>query len=187
MVIKQKLALCLCGALVAAATGCSRGKPSAGKKLSVRSRAALEKVLEINELQSLEYIYNSYAIDCDDGTKAAIALFDAFFSHPLLTEADYAAAQADFAALTDAADWAFAALYADFLQTHYGLSGVNADEAAALVSTVVALFSTTSDYAAYSEAWHERQSAYTAARKDRQKAQMTYAVAYRGHSERKNP
>ena len=202
---KTKVLLCLCCLLAALlATACSGGKKP-GRKLTVVSRAALEKVLEINELQSLEYIYNSYVIAYDDADKARMAALDAFFAAPRVTEENFEEAKTALLALVDAipdvdadaddSSDAWLGTAATFIETYYdaamprleSLYNATTSDMARwntmlkILPKVIDLFShndTISDttYADYSENWKRLKDEY----KEEKKKSYTYAVAYRG-------
>jgi len=60
---KKFLFLLFAGVALCVLQGCGKG---GSKRLDVKTSALLEKVIEINELQTVEYTYNSYAIAYDE-------------------------------------------------------------------------------------------------------------------------
>ena len=155
------------------------------KGLKVKSRAALEKVLEINELQSLEYIYNSYVIAYEDDVKERSTLVDAFFAAELVSEANYGTFKEEFSSLWPvlvAEDSEFdkhvMQKTKEFAKTYYGLDVKNAMKNVDFLSVLTILFPAMvpETFAEYTEEIKNAKNEWREKRKESYK----YAVAYRG-------
>lgn len=152
------------------------------KGLKVKSRAALEKVLEINELQSLEYIYNSYVIAYEDDVKEVFTLVDAFFAAELVSEANYGTFKEEFSSLRPvlvAEDSEFdkhvMQKTKEFAKTYYGLD-VSNDKLFRFVLTYYFPAMVPETFAEYTEEIKNAKNEWREERKESYK----YAVAYRG-------
>lgn len=156
------------------------------KGLKVKSRAALEKVLEINELQSLEYIYNSYVIAYEDDVKEVFTLVDAFFAAELVSEANYGTFKDEFSSLRPVLvaddsefDKHIMQKTKEFAKTYYGLDvsdGVYVSDIFRCVLTLYFPAMVPETFAEYTEIIKNAKNEWREERKESYK----YAVAYRG-------
>lgn len=189
---KTRGVFCACCVLAAfLGTACVGGKKP-NKKLSIESRAALEKVLEINELQSLEYIYNSYVIDYDDSDRKRITEFEAFFARPFVTEANYESVKAIVAPVLTDSNHEPTAAYQELLDAfadHLGVEDLTVEignssmvlsKRERVADLLFLLFLTDNgicgSYDDYKVHWEKLKADFS----DSKKSSMTYAVAYRG-------